>query len=364
MLVHLYRTPMKSKRWYLCMFAYSLTNAWIVYRRDCKALGVNGVPLKSFRIQLFRAASKQWPAKSSSRRSSSWLRADPQPVRGHRSHTPNVAVRFDPYLFHAPVHANRLTCKFCSRKGNIVSIDEVKISTTNLVSESGISDDGRAGILGFSSTSTESVTGREDQRLGTRDPLLDQGFPFSPPYVPAAQDVPPPPPSHPALSAAHPATGVWETNLSNAFLNGLSTAVSTAVRATYIGVMDGARLEETRRHAVHAEAASQKKKPITTRNNVGHINPRATPVAKEDSKTEVVSEGEEEDAVVTEEDAAGTVKLNKRHGKTEAVSSVDPKTTGPETVHKLLRTRPRTANNKGVLQTDVLRRRREKFGRT
>ncbi|KAK1903604.1 PiggyBac transposable element-derived protein 2 [Dissostichus eleginoides] len=120
MLVHLYRTPMKSKRWYMCMFAYSLTNAWIVYRRDCKALGVNGVPLKSFRIQVFRAASKQWPAKSSSRRSSSWLRADPQPVRGHRSHTPNVAVRFDPYLFHAPVHANRLTCKFCSRKGNIV----------------------------------------------------------------------------------------------------------------------------------------------------------------------------------------------------------------------------------------------------
>nr|XP_033952326.1 piggyBac transposable element-derived protein 3-like [Pseudochaenichthys georgianus] len=129
MLVHLYRTPMKSKRWYMRMFAYaidvSLTNAWIMYRRDCKALGVNGVPLKSFRIQVFRAASNQWPVKSSSRRSSSSLVesmtvADPQPVRGHRSHTPNVAVRFDPSLFHAPVHANRLTCKYCSRKGNIV----------------------------------------------------------------------------------------------------------------------------------------------------------------------------------------------------------------------------------------------------
>ncbi|KAI4804556.1 hypothetical protein KUCAC02_026181 [Chaenocephalus aceratus] len=67
----------------------------------------------------------QQPVKSSSRRSSSSLVesvtvADPQPVRGHRSHTPNVAVRFDPSLFHAPVHANRLTCKYCSRKGNIV----------------------------------------------------------------------------------------------------------------------------------------------------------------------------------------------------------------------------------------------------
>ncbi|KAK5885937.1 hypothetical protein CesoFtcFv8_017024 [Champsocephalus esox] len=120
MLVHLYRNPMKCKRWYMRMFAYvidvSLTNAWIMYRQDCKALGVNGV--KSFRIQVFRAASNQWPVKSSSRRSSSSLVesvtvADPQPV-------PNVAVRFDPSLFHAPVHANRLTCKYCSRKGNIV----------------------------------------------------------------------------------------------------------------------------------------------------------------------------------------------------------------------------------------------------
>ncbi|XP_034018956.1 piggyBac transposable element-derived protein 3-like [Thalassophryne amazonica] len=36
MLVHLYRIPMKSKRWYLRLFAYvldiSLTNAWVVYR--------------------------------------------------------------------------------------------------------------------------------------------------------------------------------------------------------------------------------------------------------------------------------------------------------------------------------------------
>ncbi|KAK5909525.1 hypothetical protein CesoFtcFv8_003448 [Champsocephalus esox] len=65
MLVHLYRTPMKSKRWYMRMFAYaidvSLTNAWIMYRRDCKALGVNGVPLKSseFRCSGLPATSGQ-----------------------------------------------------------------------------------------------------------------------------------------------------------------------------------------------------------------------------------------------------------------------------------------------------------------
>ncbi|XP_034085064.1 uncharacterized protein LOC117554698 [Gymnodraco acuticeps] len=47
--------------------------------------------------------------------------------------------------------------------------------------------------------------------------------------------------------------GVWETHLTNAFLNGLSPAISASVRNSCIGVMEGARLEEIRRHAVHAE---------------------------------------------------------------------------------------------------------------
>uniref|UniRef100_A0A3B3H8F7 PiggyBac transposable element-derived protein domain-containing protein n=1 Tax=Oryzias latipes TaxID=8090 RepID=A0A3B3H8F7_ORYLA len=73
MLVHLYRTPMKSKR---CSssFVESLTSSTDV----------------------------------------------PKPVRGHRSHTPNLAVRFDMSLFHAPVHGEHQTCKHCSRKGNIM----------------------------------------------------------------------------------------------------------------------------------------------------------------------------------------------------------------------------------------------------
>ncbi|GLD73416.1 piggyBac transposable element-derived protein 2-like protein [Lates japonicus] len=107
MLVHLYCTPMKSKR--------------------CKALGVNGQSLKDFRIQVFRGASGQTSAKSSSRRrlsssvESLTTSVDvPEPVRGHRSHTPNEAVRFDLSLFHAPVHAKHQTCKYCSRKGKIV----------------------------------------------------------------------------------------------------------------------------------------------------------------------------------------------------------------------------------------------------
>lgn len=131
MLVHLYRTPMKSKRWYMRLFAYaidvSLTNAWILYRRDCKALGVNSQSLKHFRVQVFQSASRQRSAMSSSRGSSACLDSStnsngdviPMSVRGHRSNTPNEALRFDLSMFHAPVYGKRQTCKHCSRKGNI-----------------------------------------------------------------------------------------------------------------------------------------------------------------------------------------------------------------------------------------------------
>ena len=60
MLVHLYRTPMKSKRWYMRLFAYSLDltlcNAWLLYRRDCSALGqTKTLPLKEFRLEVFKS---------------------------------------------------------------------------------------------------------------------------------------------------------------------------------------------------------------------------------------------------------------------------------------------------------------------
>ncbi|XP_051957445.1 piggyBac transposable element-derived protein 3-like [Xyrauchen texanus] len=118
MLVHLYRTPMKSKRWYMRLFAYSvdvsLTNAWVFYRRDCKAIGLEvGLSLKIFRIQVFKEASSQRPVTSHPRRSSAFpgslsTSVDiPTPVRGHCSHNPESSVRFDMSLFHAPVYTNR-----------------------------------------------------------------------------------------------------------------------------------------------------------------------------------------------------------------------------------------------------------------
>ncbi|KAK5933621.1 hypothetical protein CgunFtcFv8_014086 [Champsocephalus gunnari] len=54
--------------------------------------------------------------------------------------------------------------------------------------------------------------------------------------------------------------GVWETHLSNAFLNGLSPAISASVRNSCIGVLDGARLDEIREKRLSEEKASEEKK--------------------------------------------------------------------------------------------------------
>ena len=40
--MHLYQTPMKSKWWYLLLFAYVIdlyvVNSWLIYKHDCYAL--------------------------------------------------------------------------------------------------------------------------------------------------------------------------------------------------------------------------------------------------------------------------------------------------------------------------------------
>ncbi|XP_070778935.1 piggyBac transposable element-derived protein 3-like [Enoplosus armatus] len=50
MLVHMYKTPAKSRRWYLPLFGYILdlciSNAWLVYKRDCSLLNETPLPLK------------------------------------------------------------------------------------------------------------------------------------------------------------------------------------------------------------------------------------------------------------------------------------------------------------------------------
>ncbi|XP_028396032.1 piggyBac transposable element-derived protein 2-like [Dendronephthya gigantea] len=59
MLCTLYKYQLRSKRWYLYIFYHTLTialvNAWLLYRRDCKALDVRVMPLRKFQAMVAAA---------------------------------------------------------------------------------------------------------------------------------------------------------------------------------------------------------------------------------------------------------------------------------------------------------------------
>lgn len=54
MLISLYKTPFRSHRWYLTLFAHIIDmcclNAWLFYKRDCKKLGLK----KPLRLKMFK----------------------------------------------------------------------------------------------------------------------------------------------------------------------------------------------------------------------------------------------------------------------------------------------------------------------
>ena len=117
MLTHLYKSPMKARRWYLRLFGYILdvctTNAWILYKRDCKALSEKPMPLKNFRLEIsaFARCYKTRPAKI--------LRHTPEsfvvPKKGEKTERPSENLRYDYSKFHSPMFVKqRMTCKFCS----------------------------------------------------------------------------------------------------------------------------------------------------------------------------------------------------------------------------------------------------------
>ncbi|KAK2882137.1 hypothetical protein Q8A73_022647 [Channa argus] len=53
--------------------------------------------------------------------------------------------------------------------------------------------------------------------------------------------------------------GPWETHLASHFMRGLLLDTAAGVRKTCMGVDQGARLEDVRRHAIHAQTQSRKK---------------------------------------------------------------------------------------------------------
>ena len=133
MLVHVYRNPLKSKRWYMRLFVYCLDacvcNAWLYYRHDCKTFGeTKCLPLKDFRLEISRSLSSRKPAlqrrsrssTESSREASSSTFKLPKLIRDQRTSTPDASVRFDKSLSHFPLYQIWQTWKHCSRKGHIL----------------------------------------------------------------------------------------------------------------------------------------------------------------------------------------------------------------------------------------------------
>ena len=125
MLTHLYKTPMRARRWYMRLFGYALDlcvcNGWVLYKRDCKALGEKPIPLKVFRLDISRFARCQKGMVTRITQTSPQEPVPPTiPRRGHRAQLPPHNQRFDTTKLHMPIYvSNRQTCKQCSIKSDV-----------------------------------------------------------------------------------------------------------------------------------------------------------------------------------------------------------------------------------------------------
>ncbi|XP_041664121.1 piggyBac transposable element-derived protein 2-like isoform X2 [Cheilinus undulatus] len=121
MLVNLYKTSTKSRRWYMPLFGYiidlSIANAWLIYKRDCDLLKEKPMPLKKFRLSVAAALTKanKVPA-----------RAGWPPSAQHKQHIrrlnprclhPTMQVRYDGIGHWPSVGRQRGRCNFC--KGGV-----------------------------------------------------------------------------------------------------------------------------------------------------------------------------------------------------------------------------------------------------
>lgn len=111
MLVHLYKTPAKSTRWYLPLFGYmldlSIANSWLVYKRECGQLNQKPITLKRFRLAVAHSLKQvNKPASKVGRPSSS---SSPPPKK------PQPDVRYDCFG-HWPLHCDkRGRCNYCPK---------------------------------------------------------------------------------------------------------------------------------------------------------------------------------------------------------------------------------------------------------
>ena len=131
MLVHLYKTPFKAHRWYMRMFGYiidvCITNAWLLYKRDCASLKEQNMSLKSFRLDISqclrgvkitenrRRTDSPNTAKQASASSPSNIVI---PKKGQKRPLPPDSLRLDRSKLHGPMYtAIKSICQFCNKHG-------------------------------------------------------------------------------------------------------------------------------------------------------------------------------------------------------------------------------------------------------
>ncbi|KAM4549860.1 piggyBac transposable element-derived protein 3-like isoform 1-T1 [Fundulus diaphanus] len=115
MLVHLYKTPAKPRRWYIPLFGYILdlciANSWLIYKRDCGLLNQKLMSLKRFRLAVAHSlnqANKPVPKSGLPSFTSSCT------LRPSRS-KPQPDVRYD-NLGHWPFNCHkRGRCNLCPK---------------------------------------------------------------------------------------------------------------------------------------------------------------------------------------------------------------------------------------------------------
>lgn len=120
MLIALYRTSFKSRRWYMNIFGQMLditvNNAWLLYRRKCNMKSLKNISLKKFRQRLAVELRQKG-------RSNETEPPSPVPkkvlIQNPSAPRPPDSVRYDGYN-HWPEYTTYGRCKFCkNNKTNI-----------------------------------------------------------------------------------------------------------------------------------------------------------------------------------------------------------------------------------------------------
>lgn len=120
MLIFLYRTIVKSKKWYMCIFTHlldvAICNAWLLYRRDLQLMNVNEepMPLKDFKYKIANSLILEKKRKRGRPTLAEQKEAQipPKKICKPREARPENNVRFDE-VDHFPVFAKKGRCKYC-----------------------------------------------------------------------------------------------------------------------------------------------------------------------------------------------------------------------------------------------------------